>query len=403
MDYITRVQYLNSISRFVDKPIVKVLTGLRRVGKSTLLEMIRYELLSHIKDEHILFLNFESKDGLSINNAKKLVALVSERFSKDDRIYLFFDEIQLVSEWEKAINVFRVDFNADIYITGSNSKLLSTDISTVLAGRTVNFHIQPFTFKEYKHLLAHLNLTEQALFNAFVQFGGMPFIKYFDLEKEATLKYLMDVYNTVIVKDVLEYNKIRDVDLFNRILRFVIQNIGSTFSALSIVKFLKSEQRKVSVDTVLSYLRMLEEAFVIQKIVREDLIGKKVLKVDEKYYLSDHGFREALGYSNTQSIEKVLENIVLNEMQSRGYEVKIGKVNDLEVDFVAQKHQDKLYIQVSYLLASPSTIEREFKSLSMINDNYPKYVLSMDQLDFSHDGIIHMNIIDFLKSTDSNS
>lgn len=396
MYYIRRNKYLEDISNFVDKPVVKVLTGLRRVGKSTLLYMIRNELLKHIDDKDILFLNFESAEGFKIKKAENLIEYISSRFTTKDRIYLFFDEIQLVKDWEKAINVFRVDYNADIYITGSNSKLLSTDISTILAGRTVNFHIHPFIFSEFKLLINHLQLTEVELFQAFIQYGGMPFIKYFDLEKDATLKYLSDVYNTVVVKDVLEYNKIRDVDLFNRILRFVMQNIGSTFSALSIVKFLKSEQRKISVDTVLSYLKMLEDAFVIKKIEREDLIGKKVLKVDEKYYLTDHGFREALGYSNNVAIEKVLENIILNELQSNGYSVKIGKVNDLEVDFVAQKHNEKIYVQVSYLLASPSTIEREFKSLKLINDNYPKYVLSMDQMDFSQEGIIHMNIIDFL-------
>ncbi|MDP8099598.1 ATP-binding protein [Pasteurella atlantica] len=397
MKYVVRPKYTKKIEKFVDKPVIKVLTGMRRVGKSTILTIIKNEILATIPTEQKIYINFESLEFLHINDANALAKYLTENLKgMKGKVYFFFDEIQLVKDWEKVINGLRVDRDCDIYITGSNSKLISGELATLLAGRYVEFEIQPFTFDEFLMVYTETNLNRDELFNKFLQVGGMPILRYFNLEEETSYKYLQDVYNTVLVKDVLNYNKIRDVDIFNRILNFVIQNIGATFSASSIKKYLKSESREVSVDTVLNYLEYCQMAFIIKKVPRYDLIGKKTLKIDEKYYLTDHGFRQSKGYSNIKDIEKTLENIVYIELISRGYQVEIGKVGTKEIDFIARKDKEIIYYQVSYLMATEQTREREFGVYKNISDNYPKYVLSMDNLDFSQDGIIHQNIIDFL-------
>ncbi|MDP8101926.1 ATP-binding protein [Phocoenobacter atlanticus] len=397
MKYVVRPKYTKKIEKFVDKPVIKVLTGMRRVGKSTILTIIKNEILATIPTEQKIYINFESLEFLHINDANALAKYLTENLKGiKGKVYFFFDEIQLVKDWEKVINGLRVDGDCDIYITGSNSKLISGELATLLAGRYVEFEIQPFTFGEFLMLYTETNLNQDELFNKFLQVGGMPILRYFNLEEETSYKYLQDVYNTVLVKDVLNYNKIRDVDIFNRILNFVIQNIGATFSASSIKKYLKNESREVSVDTVLNYLEYCQMAFIIKKVPRYDLVGKKTLKIDEKYYLTDHGFRQSKGYSNIKDIEKTLENIVYIELISRGYQVEIGKVGAKEIDFIARKDKEIIYYQVSYLMATEQTREREFGVYKNITDNYPKYVLSMDKVDFSQDGIIHQNIIDFL-------
>ncbi|MBS9783696.1 MAG: ATP-binding protein [Pasteurella sp.] len=397
MEYIVRPKYIKKIEKFVDKPVIKVLTGMRRVGKSTILTIIKNEILKTVPSEQKIYINFESLGFLHINDANTLANYLTENLKGiKGKVYFFFDEIQLVKDWEKVINGLRVDRDCDIYITGSNSKLISGELATLVAGRYVEFEIQPFTFDEFLMVYTETNLNRDELFNKFLQVGGMPILRYFNLEEETSYKYLQDVYNTVLVKDVLNYNKIRDVDIFNRILNFVIQNIGATFSASSIKKYLKSESREVSVDTVLNYLEYCQMAFIIKKVPRYDLIGKKTLKIDEKYYLTDHGFRQSKGYSNIKDIEKTLENIVYIELISRGYQVEIGKVGAKEIDFIARKDKEIIYYQVSYLMETEQTREREFGVYKNISDNYPKYVLSMDKVDFSQDGIIHQNIIDFL-------
>lgn len=397
MDYVNRSKYIEKIKLFVDKPIIKVITGMRRVGKSTLLTMIKDKTLNKIKDENKIYLNFESVELININNQNSLINYLNPLLEKlEGKIYFFFDEIQIVKDWEKVINGLRVDYDCDIYITGSNSTLLSGDLTTLLAGRYVKFEIQPFTFSEFADSYKELNLSKDSLFNKYIQLGGMPFLKYFYLENVPSTKYLNDVFNTVLVKDVLQHNRIRDVDIFNRIFSYVIENIGHTFSANSIKKYLKNEGRKISVDTVLNYLDFCTEAFIIKKVPRFDTVGKKILKVDEKYYLTDHGFRQARGYSNIKDIERTLENIVYIELISRGYTVTIGKINDKEIDFIAQINNKINYFQVSYLLSDEKTRNREFDTLSEIKDNFPKYVLSLDNLDFSQNGIIHRNLIDFL-------
>ncbi|WP_411355157.1 ATP-binding protein [Peptoniphilus harei] len=397
MNYIFRAKYIKKIKKFIDKPIVKILTGMRRVGKSTILNIIKDDVLKDVPVENKIYMNFESFEFFDINNADLLKDYLDEKLkNKKGKVYFFFDEIQLVEDWEKVINGLRASLDCDIYITGSNSKLISGDLATLLAGRYVEFEIQPLTFDEFSEIYRSSNLSEEELFQKFIKIGGMPGLKYFNLEEEVSQKYLNDIYNTVLVKDVLNYNNIRDVDIFNRILSFAMQNIGANFSASAIRNYLKSENRNISVDTVLNYLEYCNKAFVLKKVPRYDLGGKKLLKVDEKYYLTDHGFRQSMGFSNVKDIEKTLENIVYIELLSRGYSVKIGKVKDREIDFVAKKGEDISYFQIAYLMENEETRDREFGVYDLIKDNYPKYVLSMDKLDFSQRGIVHKNIIDFL-------
>ncbi|VYT82370.1 AAA family ATPase [Peptoniphilus gorbachii] len=397
MDYIFRDKYIAKIKKFIDKPIVKILTGMRRVGKSTILNIIKDQVLKDVPDENKIYMNFESFEFFDIKDANSLKEYLDEKLKdKKGRLYFFFDEIQLVKDWEKVVNGLRVSHNCDIYITGSNSKLISGDLATLLAGRYVEFEIQPFTFDEFSEIYRSSNLSREELFQKFIKIGGMPGLKYFNLEEEVSQKYLNDIYNTVLVKDVLNYNNIRDVDIFNRILSFTTQNIGGNFSASAIRNYLKSENRNISVDTVLNYLEYCNKAFVLKKVPRYDLGGKKLLKVEEKYYLTDHGFRQSMGFSNVKDIEKTLENIVYIELLSRGYHVKIGKVKDREIDFVAKKSEEISYFQIAYLMENEKTREKEFGAYDLVTDNYPKYVLSMDKLDFSQRGIVHKNIIDFL-------
>ena len=401
MQNIIRPKYIKQIAQFVDKPVIKVLTGMRRVGKSTLLTMIKDEILKNIPDNNKIYLNFESAELFDITTAKALHMYLQPVIKKTKgKIYFFFDEIQMVSGWERVINGLRVDKDCDIYITGSNSTLISGDLATLLSGRYTAFEVYPFTFGEFMQIFRNKKIPKEALFDKFLQLGGMPFLHYFDLDEVPSFKYLNDVYNTVLVKDVLQYNNIRDVDIFNRILSYVLENIGHTFSANSIKNYFKNEKRTVSIDTVLNYLEYCKNAFIIKKVSRYDMAGKKVLKVDEKYYVTDHGFRQAQGFSNTKDIERTLENIVFIELASRGYEVKIGKLKDREIDFIAQKNDRIFYYQVAYMLTDEKTREREFGVYKSIEDNFPKYVLSMDHFDFGRDGVIHKNIIDFLLETE---
>lgn len=397
MGIIDRPKYINVIKKFVDKPVIKVLTGMRRVGKSTILSIIRDDVLSHIAEENKIYMNFESIELCNIHDSVSLLDYLTPKLKKlKGKGYFFFDEIQLVRDWERVINGLHADRDCDIYITGSNSMLISGELATLLAGRYVEFEIQAFTFREFRELFRSDGLDQAKLFDKFLQLGGMPFIKHFNLEADSSLKYLNDVYHTVLLKDVLEYNHIRDVDIFQRILLYVMENIGHTFSASSMKNYFKSENRKVSLDTILNYLEFCRRAYIIKKVPRYDAIGKKILKVDEKYYLNDHGFRQARGFSNIKDIERTLENIVYIELISRGYEVKIGRVKEKEIDFIAKKGNGLSYYQVSYLMGDEKVREREFGVYAEVADHYPKYVISMDPLDFSQDGIIHKNIIDFL-------
>lgn len=397
MDFVERKEYIDKIKPFINKPVIKVITGMRRVGKSTFLKIISQKILKDIEESNKIYLNFETLELLKIKTDIELVEYLKPLLKdKKDKVYMFFDEIQLVKNWERVINALRINENYDIYITGSNSSLMSSKISTLLSGRYIQIEIQPFNFREFLKLYSDKNLVYEELFRKYINIGGIPFLKYFDLDENSCVKYLQDLYNTVIVKDVIEYNKVRDVDMFNRILTYVFENIGQTFSSRSIQKFLKNENRNISVDTILNYLEYAKSAYIIKKVPRYDVVGKKILSVDEKYFITDHGLRYAKGFSNEKNIERILENIVYIELLSRGYKVNIGRVNDKEIDFIAIKGDKKEYYQVSYLLETEETRNREFGVYQKVNDNYPKYVLSMDKMNFSQNGIIHLNIIQFL-------
>ena len=397
-----RELYIEKIKPFIDKDIIKVLTGIRRSGKSVMLKLIMEELKQNkIDEKQFININFENLINIELTTADKLHEYILKKASEiKKKCYIFLDEIQEVKDWEKCINSLRVneEYDFDIYITGSNAKLLSGKLSTYLAGRYVEFVIYPFSFKEFLETLKSIqqDVSTREAFQKYVKFGGMPFLYNLAFEEEASLQYLKDIYSSIILKDITQRNKIRDTDLLERVISYLIMNVGNNFSATSISKFFKSENRKVSVETILNYIKAAEESFLIYKVSRDDLIGKKVLNVNEKYYIADHGMREAILGSNQRDINQIFENIIYLELLRKGYNVRVGKVDNLEVDFVCTKRNEKIYVQVAYLLASPETIEREFTSLEKIDDNYPKYVISMDEFDMSRNGIIHINIIDFL-------
>ena len=397
-----RELYIEKIKPFIDKDIIKVLTGIRRSGKSVMLKLIMEELKQNgIDEKQFININFENLINRELTTADKLHKYILKKASEiKKKCYIFLDEIQEVKDWEKCINSLRVneEYNFDIYITGSNAKLLSGELSTYLAGRYVEFVIYPFSFKEFLDTLKSIqqNVSIREAFQKYIKFGGMPFLYNLAFEEEPSLQYLNDIYSSIILKDITQRNKIRDTDLLERVINYLIMNVGNIFSATSISKFFKSENRKISVETILNYIKAAEEAFLIYKVSRDDLIGKKILNVNEKYYIADHGIREAILESNQRDINQIFENIIYLELLRKGYNIKVGKVDNLEVDFVCTKGNEKLYIQVAYLLASPETTEREFSSLEKINDNYPKYVISMDEFDMSRNGISHINIIDFL-------
>ena len=397
-----RDEYIKQIVPFIDKDVIKVLTGIRRSGKSVMLKLLMEELKNRgINENQFIYINFENLKYRNLKNYERLYDFILNKVDdKYKSYYIFLDEIQEVEEWERCVNSLRVDedFNFDIYITGSNAKLLSGELSTYLAGRYIEFVVYPFSFKEFFEIMKEKNkeIDLKEAFQDYVKFGGMPFLHNLDYNFEASMQYLQDLYASIILKDITQRNNIRDTDLLERIINYVIMNIGNTFSATSISKFFKSENRKVATETILNYIKACEEAFLVYRVARNDLLGKKILNVNEKYYIADHGIREAIMENNQKNINQVLENIVYFEMLRRGYNIKIGKVDNLEVDFVCKKNDETIYIQVSYLLASEDTKEREFSVLENIKDNYPKYVLSMDEFDMSRNGIKHVNLIKFL-------
>lgn len=397
---ISREIYMKRIRPFINTELIKVFTGIRRSGKSVMLELVKNELKkSGVSDKNFLCINFEQFSNSELLDAKILHKRIVEfQKSADGKIYLFFDEIQEVDGWEKCINSCRVDFDCDIYITGSNAKLLSGELATYLAGRYVEFVIYPFSFAEFLEMNRQKNsqIDKSACFTAFLKTGGMPFLANFFGDDSAKNQYLMDIYNSVVLKDVVKRNNIRDVDTLERIIAYAFSNIGHIFSATSLSKYFKSEKRNISHDTILNYLKFCADAFLIYKISRYDLEGKKVLTVNEKYYCADHGLREAVFGKNTQNIDQLLENIVCLELLRRNFKVFVGKKDESEIDFIAERNGVKIYVQVAYLLASEETVRREFSVYDSIKDNFPKYVVSMDEFDFSRNGIIHRNIRDFL-------
>ncbi|NLB43168.1 MAG: ATP-binding protein [Clostridiales bacterium] len=397
---IKRELYMKRIRPFIGSDLIKVLTGLRRSGKSVMLELIQEELInSGISGTQFISFNFESMSNAHLCTAKALHSEIIKRVSIfNGKSYLFFDEIQEVEQWEKCVNSFRVDLDCDIYITGSNAKLLSGELATYLAGRYVEFVIYPFSYKEFIQLYRSIfpETSQSDAFTKYLTVGGMPYLRNLQYTSEPSRQYLQDIYNSVVLKDVIKRTNIRDVVLLERIIAYITANVGTTFSATRISKYMKSEGRSVSTETILNYIRACEDAFLFYRVKRQDLQGKKILTVNEKYYIADHGMREAVFGGNMRDINLILENIVYMELLRRGYDVTVGKTNDKEIDFVCEKRGQKLYVQVSYLLASEETIDREFGVYDSIRDNFPKYVVTLDEFDMSRDGIKHRNIRDFL-------
>lgn len=397
---IKRELYMKRIRPFIGSDLIKVMTGIRRCGKSVMLELIKQELIeSGVNPIQFISINFEDLSYSHLQTAKSLHDEITNRAKDiDGKVYLFFDEIQEVKDWEKCINSFRVSLDCDIYITGSNAKLLSGELATYLGGRYVEFVIYPFSFGEFIELYRPINpdVSIQQCFQKYLITGGMPYLANIRYADEPSKQYLHDLFNSVQLKDIVKRNKIRDVDLLERIIAYVIANVGTTFSARSLTKFLKSEQRTVAPETILNYIKYCCDAYLFYQVKRVDLQGKQILSTNEKYYIADHGIREAVFGGNMRDINLILENIVYLELLRRGYKVTVGKTGEKEIDFVCDKRGDKLYVQVTYLLASEDTIKREFGAYDTIRDNFPKYVVSLDEFDMSRNGIKHQNIRDFL-------
>ena len=391
---------MRRIRPFIGTDLVKVMTGIRRCGKSVMLDLIKEELKeSGISAAQFITFNFEDMRNANFCTASSLHDEVVRRASEiSGKVYLFFDEIQEVTDWEKCINSLRIEMDCDIYITGSNARLLSGELATVLGGRYVEFTIYPFSYAEFMDLYKDIfpDASNSAVFQKYLTLGGMPYLANLRYAEEPGKQYLTDVYNSVVLNDVVKRNKIRDVDLLTRIVTYVIGNIGTTFAASSIAKFLKSERRTVATDTVLNYIQYCISAYLFYQVKRQDIQGKQILSTNEKYYMADHGLREAVFGGNMRDINLILENIVYMESLRRGYTITVGKNGTKEIDFICQKQDQKVYIQVTYLLASDETIQREFGIYDSIHDNFPKYVVSMDELDFSRNGIKHRNIKEFL-------
>ena len=399
---IDRPLYLDKIMPFVDTPFVKILTGVRRCGKSTILKMIIKKLREekHVDDEQILSYRFDSMEYEDMTT-KELYLELKSKIIQSKKTYLFLDEIQEFEGWEKVVNTLASDFDVDIYITGSNSRMMSSEISTYLTGRYITFHIYTLSFEEYlmfKKSYTTLKDLKQE-FSQYVRLGGFPATHLQDYSQDEVYTIVKDIYNSTIFSDIVRRNQVKKIDQLERVVKYTFNNIGNTFSAKSISNYFKSEQRKIDNETVYSYLEKLQKAYILHKCSRYDLQGKDILKTQEKFYLADVSLRySVLGYT-VDSIAASLENIVYLELKRRGYDVYIGKIKDKEIDFVATKQNEKIYVQVTQEIKSEKTQKREYEQLLEIRDNYPKYVVMAD--DFAggnYEGIKTMNIVDFLLS-----
>ena len=427
---ILRPLYVEKIMAYADTPFVKILAGVRRCGKSTILKMVAAELCNRgVSEDRILQYSFDSLQHEELKTAKAFYDEIKKRLSNNGKTYLLLDEIQEVKNWEKAVNSFMTDFDVDIYVTGSNSRMLSSEISTYLTGRYVQFRVFPLSFREYlsfrevqiknnpgilsdsgnsdgigygcgamdfASFTKHFKYKE---FARYIRFGGFPAIHLQEYQLDEAYTIVKDIYNSAIYTDIVRSNQIRKVDQLERIVKFSFDNIGRTFSAASISKYLKSEKRSIDNETVYNYLSKLESAFILHRCSRYNIQGKEILKTQEKFYVSDPSMRySVLGYTS-DSVAAMLENVVYLELLRRGYEVFIGQVSDGEIDFVATKQENKLYIQIAQQINSVKTEQREYDRLLKVNDNYPKYVLRTDEFaGGNHEGIKTMHVADFFLS-----
>ena len=398
---IFRENYVKKIMAFTDTPFVKVLTGVRRSGKSTIMQMIMDELRGKgISEERIVSYRFDSMEYEGMT-AKQLYEMLKTKLSDTEKTYLFLDEVQEINSWEKTVNSINTDFNVDIYVTGSNSRMMSSEIATYLTGRYVSFRIFTLSFEEYltfKKQYGKVEDIHKELVN-YIKYGGFPAIHLQEHPLENAYTIVRDIYNSTIFSDIVKRNQVRKVDQLERVVKFVFDNVGKTFSAKSISDYIKSEHRTIDNETVYNYLEKLESAYILHRCSRYDVQGKELLKTQEKFYLADSSFKySVLGY-NDQSVAAMLENVVYLELLRRGYEVCIGKTPNGEIDFIATRQNDKLYIQITKEIKSEKTEKREYDRLLEINDNYPKYLLTTD--DFAggnYQGIKTMHIADFLLS-----
>lgn len=398
---IERELYTEQLKEYIDVPLVKIIAGIRRSGKSAMLELFQRDILKITDPEHIIYVKFEDMEFDSIRDYKKLHEYVLSKMGDDGRYYIFLDEIQIVEHWEKAVNSLRLR-NTDIYVTGSNSKLLSSEFSTLLSGRYVEFRIYPLSFSEFINFRKEYGIscdsTDDEL-EAYIRTGGFPMLSTGRLSRNAERKIIMDTGNSIVLRDVIQRNEIRNVDLLQRIIAFVYDNVGNIITAKSISDYFKKEHRNIDNETIYNYLRYLEEAFIIHRVGRYDIKGKRLLELLDKFYLDEHSLQYIVREYDSVKISGILENIVYLELLRRGYSVTIGKFDDTEVDFVAERFDGRVYIQVCYMFYEKETIEREFAPLMKIRDNYPKLVITMDKYwNVDKDGVKGMHLRDFLLS-----
>lgn len=393
---ILRPDYIEAVKPFMDAPLVKILTGVRRCGKSTIFEMIRQELLERgIPEDHIVMKKYTEMDIPDTITAKQMYDELVSRVEDDKRYYFLLDEIQEIKGWEKAVNSLLEGMNADIYVTGSNSKLMSSEISTYLTGRYISIPVFTLYFREYLEFKKESTQSYDKLLEEYIKFGGFPIIALGEYEQQSAYQIVDGIYHTVVSRDIVKRHRINKQDLFDRVVKYVIENMGKTFSASSISNFLKSENRKVSIESIYNYLRWLEQAFIIFPCERYDMQGKSVLKTQEKYYLADVSFRYALFGYNRKMLDGVMENIVYLELRRRGYDVYVGKNNTKEIDFIAIHKDEKIYVQVCVQI--PENSNREVGNLMEIRDHYPKYVVTLNEMDVGiENGIRIVHLRDFL-------
>lgn len=393
---IIRPQYMDLLKTYRDVPLVKILAGIRRCGKSTILEMLRDDLLkSGVPAGHIISMRYTSEDFDEGMTDKDMYKRIKEQMTGGGRYYLLLDEVQEISGWEKAVNSLLENTDADIYVTGSNSKLMASEISTYLTGRYVSIPVYTLSFAEYLEFKKQSGLPPKERLNEYIRMGGFPIVALGDFDERSAYQIVEGIYHSVITSDIAKRHNITKFDLFSRVVRYVVENVGKTFSANAIVKFLKSEGRSLSVEAVYNYLNWLEKAFVIYRCPRYDLQGKAVLKTQEKFYLADPSLKYCIMGFNPKSVAAMLENIVYFELRRRGYDVYIGKNETKEIDFIAVRRDERIYVQVCRTL--PEESDREIANLLEIRDHYPKYVVTMDELAAGNvNGVKIVHLADFL-------
>lgn len=393
---INRPDYIKAIEPFIDKPLVKILAGVRRCGKSTIFKMLREEFLHRgVSEDHIICKRYTEMDIPENISAKQMYDELLESMKGKGHCYLLLDEIQEIDGWEKAVNSLLEGADADIYVTGSNSKLMSSEISTYLTGRYISIPVYTLSFKEYLDFKAGSPLSRKELLEEYIRFGGFPIVALSEYDEQSAYQIVNGIYHTVVSRDIVKRHRINRQDLFDRVVKYIIENIGKTFSANSISSFLKSEHRKVSVESIYNYLHWLEQAFIIYPCARYDLQGKSLLKTQEKYYLSDVALKYALLGYNRKMLDGAMENIVFLELKRRGYNVFIGKNDTKEIDFVATRRDEKIYVQVCVQI--PEGSDREVGNLMEIRDHYPKYVVTLNEMDTGiENGIKIVHLADFL-------